>query len=89
MPLASQEHFVLIYNGDLIEAEERREKLKSAAEARKRARSAQRRKKFAANYNTVKWIPFQTCTTCSDTMMFCSLGYFLFSDTLFKVEENL
>lgn len=54
MPLASQEHFVLIYNGDLIEAEERREKLKSAAEARKRARSAQRRKKFAANYNTVK-----------------------------------
>ncbi|XP_077965646.1 uncharacterized protein LOC120333790 isoform X2 [Styela clava] len=51
MPLTSQERVILLYNGDLIEAEERREKLRSAAEARKRARSAQRRKKFMANFN--------------------------------------
>lgn len=46
MPLAAQRNFVLLYNGDAIEAAERRERLQSAAEARRRARSAQRRKKF-------------------------------------------
>lgn len=53
MPLASHDQFVLLYNGDLIEAEERREKLKAIAETRKRARSAQRRKKFMASFNQV------------------------------------
>ena len=46
MPLTSQRNFALLYNGDIIEAAERRERLQSAAEARRRARSAQRRKRF-------------------------------------------
>nr|XP_026693357.1 uncharacterized protein LOC100186709 isoform X1 [Ciona intestinalis] len=46
LPLTSQKNFTLLYNGDVIEAAERRERLQSAAEARKRARSAQRRKKY-------------------------------------------
>lgn len=58
MPLASQNEFVLLYNGDAIEAAERRERLQSAAEARRRARSAQRRKRFVPGQ-------FVVCRFCS------------------------
>ena len=48
-PLAAQKHFTLLYNGDSIEAAERRERMQSAAEARRRASSEQRRKRFNAS----------------------------------------
>ena len=56
MPLAAQRNFLLLYNGDSIEAAERRERLQSAAEARRRARSAQRRKRFVPGQYVVGFI---------------------------------
>ncbi|CAK8697990.1 uncharacterized protein LOC143449276 [Clavelina lepadiformis] len=69
MPLTSQRNFALLYNGDIIEAAERRERLQSAAEARRRARSAQRRKRFVPGQFVYRrsLTNCQTSTTSSST----------------------